>query len=199
MKTYQIRRVTGAPDWDTIESLAVDCVCWLPDADVRMTQQVCYDETAIYVRQCAVESELRAELSDPLSMVCEDSCMEFFFAFSDDGRYFNFECNPNGCIYLGFGGTREQRVRLVVEDAARRFDIRTSRTSDGWTLSYRLPLNFLKNFYPELRLETGLIMRANCYKCGERTRRAHYLSWNRMTCNEPDFHRTVDFGRMIFC
>ena len=102
MKEYRIKRVSGAPDWSNIPTLAVDSILWLPDANVRMTQQLCYDDTAIYVHQRVVEQHIRAEESGPMAMVCFDSCVEFFFC-PDPGsdRYFNFEWNSNGGIYLG--------------------------------------------------------------------------------------------------
>lgn len=197
MKTYTIAKTNGAPDWDKIEALAVDTVCWLPDCGIAMEQKLCYDDGAIYVWQRAHEQKIRATLTEPLDPVCEDSCMEFFFGFADDGRYFNFECNPNGCIYLGFGASRAERVRLIVEDPTARFSIRTAREVDGWSLTYRLPLSFLRQFYPALTLESGLCFRANCYKCGDCTEHAHYLSWNPMSTPTPDYHRPIDFGTMV--
>lgn len=105
MKMYNIPRIDGAPDWSAVSVLAVDTILWEPDCGIRMTQQLCYDDKALYVRQQAWESAIRAEYSTPLSPVHEDSCMEFFFALDADERYFNFEINPNGCIELGFGRT----------------------------------------------------------------------------------------------
>lgn len=197
MRTYTVAKIDGAPDWEKIEALAVDTVCWLPECGISMEQKICYDHDAIYVRQRAYERDIRATLTESLDPVCEDSCMEFFFGFAEDGRYFNFECNPNGCIYLGFGASREERVRLIVEDPATRFAIRTARESDGWSLSYRLPIAFLRQFYPALSLESGVHFRANCYKCGDCTAHAHYLSWNPMSSPMPDFHRPIDFGTMV--
>lgn len=197
MKTHRIPKIHGEPCWESIAPIAIDCVLWEPDCGIRMQQKLCYDENAIYVFQRAFERDIRAELTQPLSPVCEDSCMEFFFGFTEDGRYVNFECNPNGCIYLGFGGSRADRVRVVVEDEKARFSIQTRREADGWSLSYRLPLSFLRNFYPDLTLEAGRSLRANCFKCGDRTKNPHFLSWNPVTSETPDFHRPCDFGRMI--
>lgn len=112
MKSYTIAKASGAPGWDAIEPLRADCVLWEPDCGVRMEQKLCYDDTALYVFQHAWESDIRAECSAPLSPVHEDSCMEFFFSLTDDGRYVNFEINPNACMELGFGPNRRERVRL---------------------------------------------------------------------------------------
>ena len=40
MKEYVIEKTVGAPDWTKVSELQVDNVCWLPDAGVRMEQQI---------------------------------------------------------------------------------------------------------------------------------------------------------------
>ena len=199
MREYLVKRVAGDPDWDSIPPMAVDQVMWLPDHGISMTARLAYDESAIYVRQQAVEAQIRAELTELLSPVCQDSCMEFFLSpCPADGRYLNFEINPNGCLHLGFGHGRHDSMRLLPKKADERFRIAADRTADGWVLTYRIPLEVLRGLYPGLTLERGVEMRANCYKCGDCTVRPHYLAWNPPTSETPDFHRPQDFGKLIF-
>ena len=197
MKTYSIPRTSGAPDWNSVPALAVDTVLWEPDCGIRMTQQLCYDETALYVRQRAWETAICAEYTAPLSPVHEDSCMEFFFALGADDRYFNFEINPNGCIELGFGPNRKNRIRICHKAEQETFQPRCVRTADGWTAEYRLPLDFFRLFYPDFRLIPGIHFRGNCYKCGDRTEHPHFLAWNPVHTPTPDFHRPEFLGEMI--
>ena len=199
MREYLVKKVCGAPDWNAIPVMKVDHVMWTPDFGIAMTAQVGYDETAIYVHQRAVEKDIRAELTDLLAHVCEDSCMEFFFSpCPSDGRYLNFEVNPNGCLHLGFGHGRHDSMRLLPKRVDERFGIKTARTGDGWELTYRIPLEFLRCFYPELELKRGLTMTGNCYKCGDCTVNPHFLAWNPPASETPDFHRPQDFGKLIF-
>ena len=72
----------------------------------------------------------------------------------------------------------------------------TAKTADGWEVSYRIPLSFLRLFLPEFAFAG--VLRANVYKCGDMAEREHYLSWNPVTSETPDFHRPQDFGRMMF-
>lgn len=197
MKSYTIAKASGAPGWDTIEPLRADCVLWEPDCGVRMEQKLCYDDTALYVFQRAWESDIRAECSAPLSPVHEDSCMEFFFSLTDDGRYVNFEINPNACMELGFGPNRRERVRLCHKSERETFRPVCTRTPDGWTAEYRIPLSFLRILYPEFSLRSGVSFRANCYKCGDKTVHPHFLAWNAVETAAPDFHRPEFFGKMI--
>lgn len=198
MKEYTILKINGTPDWGNIPAADVAVVLWKPDCGVRMAQQLCYDEEAIYVRQQAWESAVRAEYTAPLSPVHKDSCMEFFFLLGEDDRYFNFEINPNGCIELGFGENQKKRIRVCYEDEQASFQVRCSRTADGWTAEYYLPLEFLQVFYPDLRLEPSVRIRGNFYKCGDLTEKPHYLAWNPVNTPTPNFHCPCFFGRMIF-
>lgn len=197
MKEYVILKVNSIPDWNAVPVLAVDTILWEPDCGIRMTQQLCYDETALYVRQRAWEANIRAEYSAPLSPVHEDSCMEFFFALGADDRYFNFEINPNGCIELGFGPNRKNRIRICHKAEQETFQPSCVRKADGWTAGYCLPLDFLRLFYPDFRLVPGVRFRGNCYKCGDRTEHPHYLAWNPVNTLSPDFHRPEFLGEMI--
>ncbi len=198
METYCITKISGAPRWEDIPTLEPENILWLPDAGVRMTQQVCYDEDALYVHQRAVEREIRAEHRDPKASVCEDSCMEFFFCpDSASSRYFNFEWNLNGCVFVGIGKGREDRVRMEMPDAAARFVFSSARTADGWEIFYRIPLAFIREYFPACTFTEGTVIRANCYKCGDKTVQPHYLSWNPVTSERPDFHRPCDFGEMV--
>ena len=199
MREYVVKAVSGGPDWENIPVMAVDNVMWTEDFGISMTAQLCYDETALYIRQRAVEKDIRAELTDLLAHVCEDSCMEFFFSPSPaDGRYMNFEINPKGCLHIGFGHGRHDSMRLLPKRVEERFRITPVRTADGWELTYRIPLEFLRCFYPDLELCPGLTMTANCYKCGDCTVNPHFLAWNPPTSETPDFHRPQDFGRLVF-
>ena len=183
-KSYLIRSVAGKPDWDLIPLLHVDQVLWKPDCGVRAYGQFCRDSESLCVHLCAIEADIRAEYTAPLSPVCRDSCLEFFFMPEKETRYFNFEINPNGCLWIGFGHSREDSTVLYRSGMEQLFDIRTGRTRDGWEVFYRIPLAFAG------------ILRANVYKCGDLTAHEHYLSWNPVTSETPDFHRPADFGLM---
>ena len=45
---------------------------------------------------------------------------------------------------------------------------------------------------------SNLIANANFYKCGDDTTKPHYLSWNPVKTENPDFHRPEFFGTLNF-
>lgn len=197
MKEYTIVKTNGQPDWEKIPALAIDCLLWTQEIDIRAAAQVCYDDQALHVRLTAVEPHIRAENTQPLQAPCEDSCLEFFFCPDpNDDRYFNIELNPNGVMYLGFGSCVQQNVRLFPAD--RPIHPHIARTADGWQVTYCVPYSFIRRFFPDFQPVSGSTVRANCYKCGDLTVQPHYLAWNPITCDTPAFHRPQDFGQMQF-
>ena len=198
MLEYVVTAVNSEPAWDQIPSLSVDNVQWSDDVGIRMTAQFCYDQENLYVRQQAVEKHIRAELNDALSMVCNDSCMEFFFCLDPDtDRYLNFELNPNGCLFLGIGTGPRSLFRQIVSNPKETFHIQTELTDTGWELRYQIPLSVIRIYAPYFTLEPGKEFRANCYKCGDKTQNRHYLTWNPVAAVPHTFHSPADFGKFI--
>ena len=44
----------------------------------------------------------------------------------------------------------------------------------------------------------GMSIRANFYKCGDELQKPHFLSWNPIKIEKPDFHRPDFFGLLEF-
>ena len=192
---YEIVRMQ-APRWDAVPSVDLRHTGWLPPNAVCAAAQACHNGQTLFLRLEAQEPEIRATLRGPLDMVCNDSCLEFFFApMAGDRRYFNFECNPLGTLYLGFGAERETRVRQKVQ-REEQFQIAPYFTDRGWGLTMAVPLDFIRLYFPGFSFSGEAA--GNFYKCGDKTPRPHYLSWAPMTGAGPDFHRRQDFGRLVF-
>jgi len=197
MREYTIVRKGEELNWENVPSLNIDTLLWTKESDIKAKARLCYDENAIYVHLSAIEKDIRAEHTLPTGMPCEDSCLEFFFSpYMGDERYFNIEFNPNCCMYLGMGTGVHNLVRMLPE--AEPFHPSAKRTEDGWEVSYSVPLAFIRQFFPDFKLESGREMRANCFKCGDLTVNPHFFSWNPVTSETPAFHRPCDFGLMRF-
>ncbi len=193
---YTITRVNGDIDWENIPVIPIDKVLWTEDFGIRAEGQLCYDDEDLFVHLKAKESDIRAENTEPLSPVYEDSCLEFFFMLEGSPDYFNFEINPNGCLGAQFGPAKTDRISIVRGDAADYFDIQTDRTPDGWEVWYRIPLKYIRLFYPDYTFKGKL--RADMFKCGNKTVNKHYLSWTPIDLDKPNFHCPQFFGTLIF-
>ena len=196
MRTYTIPKISGEIDWTTIPVIPIDQILWSEDVGIRAQGQVCYQGDTLYLHQSAVEKEIRAEYTEPLSPVYEDSCLEFFFMQEGDQGYFNFEINPNGCIIAEYGSSGADRTGIVISDPVGFFEIKTDRTSDGWEVFYRIPLTLIQPYAPGFQFNGKLA--ANMYKCGDKTAHRHFLSWNPIDLEHPNFHCPRFFGTMNF-
>jgi hypothetical protein len=197
MRTYTIPFVPGQPDWDAIPRAEINVSPWMvPPEGISAFAQLCYNPNALLVRLEAVERNPRACLEGPLDMVCNDSCLEFFLS-PDGKRYFNFEFNPKGTMYLGFGTGRQDSVRQLPADYRRLFSVDPFRDGDRWGINFAIPAAFIKGYVPSFRLEKGMTLTGNFYKCGDETEKPHYLTWNPIECGHPDFHLPAFFGRLL--
>ena len=193
---YTVIRLDG-PDWEQVPAAALRHMDWLAPCAVAAKAQACHDGANLWVRMEAEETAVRATLTGALDPVCDDSCLEFFFApDGTDCRYFNFEFNPLGTINLGFGAERSTRVRQIVKHPEELFRPEPFYTKDGWGIVFRIPADFIRLYMPSFAL-TG-VGAGNFYKCGDKTQTPHYLAWAPLSSAAPDYHRRQDFGILRF-
>lgn len=199
MRSYTIKRMTEGGDWSDKPIMEIDTPYWDTPETVRAWAQIAYDDEAILVRMWTEEYEHRAVETGPLGMPCEDSCLEFFFCpIEGDERYFNFENNAIGCFFLGMGSNLANHVRLVPDMEEDMFCREVKKFDGGWEITYKFPYEFICRFFPEFKVYSGKRMRANCYKCADKTEPPHYLSWNPVYKEGFTFHRPECFGEMVF-
>ncbi len=168
-----------------------------------------YDERNLYLKFKVKENSVRAVNTEPNSPVWEDSCCEFFCDFDGKG-YYNLETNCIGTQLFGYGATMADRelaaksrtrAGVAVIDKIKKtstlgeepFDVKTGDFQ--YELVMKIPA---EAFYKHnIRFEKGLTFNANFYKCGDKTRQMHFLSWNPINTNNPNFHTPEFFGRII--
>ena len=143
---------------------------------------------------------LRAENQANQSPVSQDSCVEFFVDPAGNGHYWNFEFNCIGAVNASHRNTRADKTPLTDAELStiRRWascGTRPFRELEGmfaWSLLVAIPLELIGIAYTGKPIE----MRANFNKCASATSAPHYMSWNPIGGDRPDFHRPQDFGRV---
>ena len=199
MEKYTIRKTDPRPAWEMIPAIRIAHSLWCPNPGITAAAKVAYSDYAIHVLMQAEEADVRAAYRGRPWPVSEDSCLEFFFCPArEDKRYFNFEFNPNAALFLGFGDSVRTLTRLMVWDEEDLFAPAVNTSPGGWQIEYQIPTDFIRRFFPSFRIASGYTIRANCYKCGDKTPHPHYLAWNNIKSATPDFHRPQDFGCMMF-
>ncbi len=202
MKEAYIPFAGESVDWEAVPVIPVQEKVGSWESDATAYAQICYTEDALLVRLTTNESEIRREVTDPLGMPCQDSCLEFFFCPQEgDLRYFNIEFNPNGCMFLGFGPSIDELTRLIpIENQKQElFDPAVSFHEGGWSICFRVPYRFIRRFFPGFTAAPGKTIRANFYKCGDLLAKPHYLAWN-MVAREGRsiYHTPEQFGMLHF-
>ncbi len=156
---------------------------------------------AIYIDFFVRCNYLRAENYTNLSPVSQDSCVEFFVAPFSNELYYNFEFNCIGTINASHRTERHNPTRLSAKELSRirvtsSCGNRPFKEMEGifsWNLLIKIPLDLMGIEYND----NPITMRANFNKCASATSAPHYLSWNPINSEKPDFHRPEDFGILI--
>ena len=198
MRSYTMKKISGTPDWSQVPVMPIDQLLWTDSIDVTAQAQICWDENALYLRMETTEPHIRMVETGPLAPVCDDSCLEIFFQPTQAPEYLNFELNPLCSHWIGQGIDLPSRVRILIPDFEERFTPEVTFTDTGWVLTYKIPFAFVRLFFPTFVAKEGLQMRGNCFKCGDRTVKPHFLAWNYVESEEPMFHLPEFFGNLVF-
>lgn len=157
--------------------------------------------TALYIDFFVRCNYLRAENEAEQSPVSQDSCVEFFVQPDPSSpRYWNFEFNCIGAINASNRIERKNPTRLSHEELVKVLRYascgnRPFREVEGifnWNLLVVIPLDLIGIKYEGKPID----MRANFYKCASAASQPHYLSWNPIETDKPDFHRPEFFGEI---
>ena len=161
-----------------------------------------YGDSSVYLKFFVEEKHVRAVYSEPNQPVYKDSCVEFFVSFGDEPEYYNFEFNCAGTCLLSFGEQRNNRNMTtadLIKSIAFQSSIKPTTKKDaniGWELTLVIPFDAFQ--YHQITSMKGKKCRANFYKCGDDLPEPHFLAWNMINTEEPDFHRPEFFGTLEF-
>lgn len=173
--------------------------------------RIAYSQQMLFIEYYVKEANIKALYSeDKDSKPFKDSCCEFFFSPECNNNYYNMELNCIGKGTFAFrrGGRKGPKIAYGEEIMKRIFrystlgeaPIETSVKENGelfeWKLTVAIPLEcFTETPMNELK---GKTMRANFYKCGDDMPKPHFLTWNRIELEKPDFHTPDFFGALHF-
>ncbi|MCU4177279.1 carbohydrate-binding family 9-like protein [Carboxylicivirga sp. N1Y90] len=176
---------------------------WNYPIDSEVHFDIAYDEGNIYLKYIVEESNVKAVYTNINEAVWEDSCVEFFISFGDE-KYYNFEFNCIGNVLVGYGPNRDERkaidvelikqIRVVPSLGKQKIEIVDIKTE--WTLDIQIPLAAFQ--FTDIKSLKGLSTHCNFYKCGDKQVVPHFLSWNPIKAEQPNFHLPQYFGEVVF-
>ena len=136
--------------------------------------------------------------------VYKDSCVEFFISFDEEG-YYNLEANCIGKVLLSHRKGRKTDIVYAspaILDGIKRISslgttpFESNTPSEPWHLTLAIPTStFFKHDIKNFR---GVTAKCNLYKCGDDLPVPHFLSWQPIATENPDFHRPEFFVPINF-
>ena len=132
----------------------------------------------------------------------KDSCVEFFIGFEGQGAYYNFEFNALGTTLAGYGINKQERELLDVSLVNEIKSIAANKIADDDTLPFNWELTVFIPFCVFYKHHVSTLKGVNCtgnfYKCGDELPEPHFLCWNNIIADKPNFHLPQYFGNIIF-
>ncbi len=158
----------------------------------------------LFVKWHVVGMNVKAIQREDMSDVYLDSCVEFFCQLPQREHYINFEFNAIGvasaCRRLGRDTDITPLTPAELQSILRYASLGNQPFEEvegkcTWDICVGIPLSLIE-VTPEM-LSATCCLRGNFYKCGDATAYPHFISWNPIPTEQPDFHRPEYFGELI--
>ncbi len=200
-KNMNCAHLIGSGYWDNAEVALINNV--RPESgpnQLDVSLRLLYDNSGIYGRFEVKNDQYMRCMADRFQYpVCTDSCVEFFIKPNGNDGYINFEFSAAGellCSHIvdhtrtadGFADfrllTKEEAAGVIIASTLPK-NIEEICEKMDWELGFFIPftvfekLNFTKPTSTEL-------WRGNFYKCGDKTRYPHWITWSEV--DELNFH-----------
>ena len=166
--------------------------------------KIAYCQDQILLKYYVHEESIRAMETRVNGDVYKDSCVEFFISTNGNETYYNFEFNCIGISHVGYGPARTSRA-LIDPEILKLIKVRSSLGNQAfeektgghqWEMMIVIPKVCL--IHDKDIVLKGLKANANFYKCGDETSQPHFVTWNPIGTETPDYHQPAYFGELSF-
>lgn len=185
-------------------SVPIDTLNWKEFSyKPKLSFRIAHSGDEIWLKYYVTEKYILARETRTNGDVYKDSCVEFFVSV-DGTNYYNFEFSCIGTRHLAFGPGRGNRT-LLDPKIVEQIEIKSSLGNQPfdekagnfeWEMMIRIPIICFD--FNKLKSLKGLKATANFYKCGDTTSEPHYVTWNPIGTEHPDYHRPEFFGKAEF-
>lgn len=165
--------------------------------------RIAHSGDEIWLKYDVREKNILARETQTNGDVYKDSTVEFFVSL-DGKNYYNFEFNCIGTRHLGYGPGRSNRspvkpalvekIEVVSSLGSQAFE--EKKGDFRWEMTIRIPTECFA--FDKLESFNNLEAAGNFYKCGDETSEPHFVSWNPIETENPDYHRPEFFGKISF-
>ncbi|MCF6297337.1 MAG: hypothetical protein L3J08_05045 [Flavobacteriaceae bacterium] len=187
-------------DIQTISTLNWSKYSYKPNVKFR----IAYCQDQIWLKYYVTEENILAKEKKVNGAVYKDSCVEFFISPNQNNTYYNFEFNCIGTPHVGY---RQKGVSkgLIAPEIIKLIKVKSSlgdqpfeEKTGGhqWEMMIIIPKECLVN--DKNIVLKGLKANANFYKCGDDTSKPHFVTWNPVGTENPDYHQPAYMGEIFF-
>lgn len=185
---------------DQLPKHLVDMVPW-PNYDYKPNVgfSIAHSNDCLFLKFYVSENIVRAVYCNANDPVHKDSCVEFFIAFNDEKNYYNLEFNCIGTCHAGYGADRYDRKALsqeILHNIKTLSVFKQEPDQIDWELTLKIPVEIFSNH--RFTTFSGIKSTGNFFKCGDDLPKPHYLAWNDIKVETPNFHLSEYFGNMEF-
>ena len=171
----------------------------------KVSFRIGHRNNEIWIKYYIEEDHVLAKRTSTNSATHKDSCLEFFIDPQADGNYYNFEVNAIGTVHLAYGPGRGKRSFIDPDLIREKIKVQSSMGTKAfeelegpqkWEMTLIIPSEIMIHD-PGIQF-SGLQANANFFKCGDESSKPHFLSWNPIGTERPDFHNPEYFGSILF-
>ena len=210
LKVTDIKFISGIESWpeeeitktlvSETEPEQVSCVNWkeypyAPEVLVHLA----YSDKALVLLYKVKEEHVLGNVLENNGAVWEDSCVETFIKDPVGEGYYNIEVNCIGTRLAAhrlsrtdfelFKPEKLSKIGCVASLPHQITDISDAADKE-WMIGELIPFEVLGLDAAPESLEV------NFYKCGDKCRQPHFLSWSPIGLPEPNFHCPEFFGKI---
>jgi hypothetical protein len=197
--------VSISEELDKLPAQPIDVLPWAPAYAYvpKASFAIAYNNDSILLKYFVKEHSPKAIYWNANDPVYKDSCVAFYISFDGGVSYYNLEFNCVGACLAAYGSGPEDRIAMPPE-LIRRLQVRagfdqvnTERPDlVAWQLTVTIPYEVFS--YSSIQTLQDSECRCNFYKYGHEVNQPHFLCWNKIESEEPDFHQPRFFGAVNF-
>ena len=204
-KPIQVDGVLDEPAWQRAAPLTFVVPVTLAEPISKTDARVLWDEEYLYVGFKAYDKDIWSYLTERDSTTCSEDVLEIFFKPDEQNdAYYNFEINAIGTVLGAFGIDRNKRFHLAdslltqidTTPSLERKPIESLEQRTFWSMRLIIPVRIFH--FSNIKTLSGVDAQANFYKCGDKLKQPHFLSWKPVLTSTPDFHTPKYFGQLYF-
>ncbi|MFL9484407.1 carbohydrate-binding family 9-like protein [Chitinophagaceae bacterium LWZ2-11] len=161
-----------------------------------------YDDNRLVIKFYVIEKNTKAVYWKTNEPVYKDSCVEFFISFNERKTYYNFEFNCVGNCLVGYGPDKQNR-ELLSENYLNKMQLlstieRSILPAGEYAWELTVAILFETFCFDKIKSLKGMRCFGNFYKCGDDLASPHFVSWNNIKSEHPNFHLPEYFGEINF-